>query len=192
MICLDFRPWGFVRREIIAISLTAQTRSIQVQLAQCCRKLISAEPKWSRLAFVGHTAVLINQIDSVRPAGVGLLGGVAEFIEHGGKFDAELAHTRSRDFRPLIFILRAGKNDFVFDVALHLPDVAGMCLSDVHDQEGDLVLVLIVKFVKGGNLPPEWRSSITAENHDDWLSVVKFGKLDGSCFVELGQCEIRG
>jgi hypothetical protein len=39
-----------------------------------------------------------------------------------------------------------------------------MCLEDVHGIEINLSLVLLGKPVQGGNLPPEWRSGVAAED----------------------------
>jgi hypothetical protein len=42
-----------------------------------------------------------------------------------------------------------------------------MRLGDVDDEEADLVLILVVKAIESGNLPPEGRSGVTAEDEDD-------------------------
>ena len=44
-----------------------------------------------------------------------------------------------------------------------------MRLDDVDDQERYLLVVLVIELVEGGNLPPEGRSSVAAEDKDDWL-----------------------
>jgi hypothetical protein len=119
--------------------------------------------------------ILIDEVNAVGPAGVSLLGGVTEFVEHGGKLDPQLANARAGHQRALFFTLGAGKDDLVFYIALHLPDVAGMCFRDVHDQEADFALVLIVELVEGGNLPPEGWSSVTAKNHHHRLSLIQLG-----------------
>src|SRR5438874_3278896 len=106
------------------------------------------------------------------------------------RFASLLVNAGAGDIGPLVFILWSGKDDAVFDVALHLPDVAGMRLSDVHDQESDLVLVLIVELVEGGNLTPEWRSSVAAKDHHDGLRLVQFGKANGPTLVQFRQREI--
>jgi hypothetical protein len=62
-----------------------------------------------------------------------------------------------------------------------------MGLSDVDDQETCAVLVFLVELVEGGNLPPEGRSSIAAENQHNGLLLVQLGKLDASGLVELQQ-----
>jgi len=55
---------------------------------------------------------------------------------------------------------------------LHLPNIAGMRFGDVDHQESNFALILIVELVEGGNLPPERRSSVAAENHDYRLRLV--------------------
>jgi hypothetical protein len=48
-----------------------------------------------------------------------------------------------------------------------------MSFGDVDNQEPDFSLVLVVEFVEGRNLPPEWRSSVAAKNHHYGLSFVQ-------------------
>src|SRR5882724_5592381 len=136
--------------------------------------------------------LLVNQIETVRPAGIGLFRPVAKLVEHRRNLDAELAYAGPRDVFAFLLVLRRRENYVVFDVALHLPNVAGMRLGDVDHQESDAAAVLLVEFIEGGNLPPEGRSSIAAENEDDGLHLVDLGELDPCAVVELHQGEIRG
>src|SRR5882762_11483993 len=136
--------------------------------------------------------LLVNQIETVRPAGIGLFRPVAKHVEHRRNLDAELAYAGSRDVFAFLLVLRRRENYVVFDVALHLPNVAGMRLGDVDHQESDAAAVLLVEFIEGGNLPPEGRSSIAAENEDDGLGLVDLGELDPCAVVELHQRKIRG
>jgi hypothetical protein len=62
---------------------------------------------------------------------------------------------------------------------------------DVDDEDGGAVLEVGVDFVEGGNLPPEWRSGVGAEDEEDGAVAAKlgeanalFGSLDGE--VEVG------
>ena len=132
----------------------------------------------------------VDQINAVGPAGVGPLGAVAKFIEHAGNLYAQLSHASAGNIRALFFILRTGEYHLIFYIALHLPDVAGMGFRDVHHQKSHAILVLLVEFVEGRNLPPEWRSSVTAENQHDGLLFVQGGKLNPLGFVQLEQSEI--
>ncbi len=127
----------------------------------------------------------VDQVHTIGPASVGAFGGISEFVEYSRKFDSQLANTGSSNEGPVFFILGAGEHNFVFDVALHLPDITGMGLGNVHHKKCDAILVLIVELVEGGNLPPEWRSGITAENQDRGLLLSDFGELDASALVQL-------
>src|SRR5947208_2750173 len=120
------------------------------------------------LTLVGHAARGVDHIKAVRPGGVGALGRIAEFVEHRGNLNSQLAHAGSRDEAALLFAARACEYDLVFYVALHLPDVAGMRLGNVDHEELNLVSILLVEFVEGRNLPPEGRSGVASEDEDNW------------------------
>jgi hypothetical protein len=153
-------------------------------------QFLSFKAKWTGLAFVGNVAVLIDQVNAVWPAGVGLFGRVAEFVEDRRELNPQFAYASSCYEGTLFFILGAGKDNFVFDVALHLPHVARVRLSDVDHKKSDFASVLIVEFVEGRNLPPEWRSSVATENHDHGLLLVQGGELNSFALVEFQQGEV--
>src|SRR5882757_9505336 len=134
----------------------------------------------------------VDQIDAIRPTRIGALCSVPKFVEDRRNLDAKLAHTGSSDELAFLFILWRRENDVVFDVALHLPNVARMRLSNVDHQKGDAAAVLLIKLIESGNLPPEGRSSVASENEDDGLSLVDLGELDFGGVVELHQGEVRG
>lgn len=66
-----------------------------------------------------------------------------------------------------------------------------MSLGDVNHQESGLASVLVVELIEGGNLPPEGRSSVTAENHDYWLFGVDLREANCGGVIELAQDKIR-
>ncbi len=78
--------------------------------------------------------------------------------------DAHLAHLFA--FHE---VLGAGEDDVVVQIVGILPDVTGVSLANVHDVERHPIFVLLVEFIEGRNLPPERRSSVAAENQDDWF-----------------------
>src|SRR5450755_3281687 len=156
-------------------------------------QIVRLESEWPRLRFISNASVGINQVKAIGPAGIGLLSGVAELIDHGGNLDAEFPHTRSGNHGALFFVFWTGEDDFVFHVAFHLPDVARMRLRDVDDQECDLISVLLVELVKGGNLPPERRSSVAAEDQHDRVALrCQTGELNRGALVEPRQREVGG
>ena len=125
------------------------------------------EAEWARPTLVGHTARGVNQVEAVGPGGISLLSGISELIEHGLGLDAQLANTRPRDESPIFFTLRAGENHAIPNVALHLPDIAGVGFRDVDHYELDLIPISVVELVQGRNLPPEGRSGVAPEYQDD-------------------------
>jgi hypothetical protein len=133
--------------------------------------LVGLKAERARRALVGDAALSVDQINTIGPAGIVSFCRVAELIEDGGKLDTEFSHTSAGNERSVFLTFRAGKNNFVFDIALHLPDVAGMRFRNVNDQECDAIAELLVELIEGGSLPPEWRSGIASEHKDDRLTL---------------------
>lgn len=139
--------------------------------SDCILQLFRVESEGTGLAFVRHAAGGVDQIKSIWPRRVCLLGGVAKFVEHGGNVDSQLAHTRAGDETAFVFTPRAGEDDVVLNIALHLPDIARMRLGDVDHQERDLLSVLLIELVEGRNLPPKRRSSVASKYEHHRLSL---------------------
>jgi len=53
-----------------------------------------------------------------------------------------------------------------------------MRLGDIHRQERNAILIIVVQLVQGGNLPPIGRSSVAAEDENDGLGGVEGGELN--------------
>jgi hypothetical protein len=150
------------------------------------------EPEGSWLAFVRHVAGGVDQVKAVRPSRVRLFCGVAEFIEHGRNIDPELADAGTRDETAFFFAPWAGEDDIVLNIALHLPDVAGVRLSDVHHQERDLLSILLVELVEGRNLPPKRRSSVASKYEHHRLALrSKRRQLHLRTLIQLRQSKVR-
>jgi hypothetical protein len=130
---------------------------------QCFRQLLRFKSKRPGSTLVSNAALRVDQVDAIRPPRIGLFGRIAKFVEHGRKLDTEFPHASPSDEGAIFFGFRAGKNHLVFDIALHLPNVAGMRFGNVDDQESNPPAILFVEFIEGRNLPPEGRSSIAAE-----------------------------
>lgn len=134
-------------------------------------QLFGVEPEGPRLALVRHVAGGVDQVKAVRPCRVRLLRRVAEFIEHGRNIDSELADARTRDETALVFAPWTGEDDIVLNIALHLPDVAGVRLGNVNHQERDLISILLIKLIEGRNLPPKRRSSVASKYEHHRLTL---------------------
>ncbi len=61
----------------------------------------------------------------------------------------------------------------VFDVALHLPDVAWVSLGDVDHIECSETVIPLVQFVERRNLPAKRRSSVAAKDEHHGAIAAK-------------------
>jgi hypothetical protein len=68
-----------------------------------------------------------------------------------------------------------------------------MRFRNVDNQKRDLISVLPVELVEGGNLPPEGRSGVTSEDENHWPPLrSKNREAYLRTFVELHQRKVRG
>ena len=133
------------------------------------------EAKRASLALKRNAPAAVDQIEAIRPASVCSLHSIIQAIHERGKLDFQASYTGARYRYALGHVARAAKEHLIPDVALHLPDIRGMGLKDVDRIEIDLSLVLLRKLVQGGNLPPERRSSVAAEDEHHWPLLPKLG-----------------
>jgi hypothetical protein len=61
-----------------------------------------------------------------------------------------------------------------------------MRLADINNQKRDAILILCEELVEGGNLPPERRSGVTAEDQHHRLHFIQRRELNESAFVLFG------
>ncbi len=62
-----------------------------------------------------------------------------------------------------------------------------MRLGDIDDEKGDPAAIPVVKIVQSGNLPPERRSGVAAENKDHQLLRIHVGQTNLAGFVEFSK-----
>lgn len=148
-------------------------------------------------AFEGNTPLLVDHVQAVWPAGIRFLCCVFDVVEQCRDFDLEPTHTGVGHGLALGVGLRVGVNDALPLVDGELPAIARMRFLDVDDEELGAIFVLAVEIVEGGNLPPERRSSVAAEDEDDGApgEVAQFhaaglvmpGEIEIGCCVAGGQ-----
>src|SRR5690242_7385623 len=121
------------------------------------------ESKGSSLAFEGHPAGRVNDVEPVGPAGVSALGGVLDIIHKGGHMNSEFDHASFRRLVAFEQRLGRGNQHAIFNVARHLPTVSWMRFFDIDNIERHLILILVIELVERGNLPTEGRSCMASE-----------------------------
>ena len=143
---------------------------------ECGGNIIGPETIWPRLAFRCNPAIPVNYIETVGPAGVGLLRGIAEIIDYGRKLYPEILHTGVGDGSSFFEGVRRSEYHIFLFVNRHLPHITGVRLLDVDDVKSHLILIALIELVEGGNLPPEGRSRVTAEYEHDRFPAAKRGQ----------------
>jgi hypothetical protein len=133
------------------------------------------EAKRASFALEHNASAAVDQIEAIRPASVRRLHLIIQTIYERGELDFQASYTGARYRYALGHVARTAKQHLIPDVALHLPYIRRMGLKDVDRVEIDLSLVLLRKLVQGGNLPPERRSSVAAEDENDWPLLPKLG-----------------
>jgi hypothetical protein len=163
----------------------------RVEASECGGEFVGLESEGPRAALVGDASVGVDQVDAIRPAGVLSLSRVAEFVEDRRELNPQFAHTEAGDGGAFLLVPRSGEDDFILDIALHLPDVAGVRFSYVHHEEGDVIPVLLIQLVQRGDLPAEGWSGIAAEDQHRRLLTVEGSELELSSLVDLGESKVR-
>jgi len=126
------------------------------------------ESEGARFALIENASALADQVEPVRPTGVSRFDLIVDAVNQCRKLDAQLPHARASDKRSLQVILRTTEEHFVAHVGPHLPNISWMRLEDIDRVEADLVAILFGELIQGGNLPPKWRSGVTAKHQDNW------------------------
>ena len=143
------------------------------------------EPVRPSVALEGDLSVAVDHVETIGPSGVSEFGGIAHPVNQGGKVESQLDCAKARNIHALLIALRILEDDTFLDITVRLPEVARVRLLDVDDVERRAVLILLVKFIEGGNLPPEGRSSVAAEDEHDGLHPAEGRKLNKR-FLVLG------
>jgi hypothetical protein len=110
-------------------------------------QVVGLEAERAGFTFVGDVAARVDHVHSIWPSRVCVFSRVAKFIQDRGDFYSQPSDTCSGNEGALVLSFGRSENDIVFYVALHLPDVTGVGLSNVDDQERDLASVLFVELV---------------------------------------------
>jgi hypothetical protein len=118
----------------------------------------------ARLAFECYLSITIDKIEPVRPGCVSGLRLIIYGIDQRREFYAQICRARASYTYAIVIVLRVVIDYLLLLVDFHLPPVAGMRFLNVDEVELYLVSILLVEPVESGNLPPKWRSGVTAEN----------------------------
>jgi hypothetical protein len=149
------------------------------------------ESEWSRAALVGDSAVSVDHIQTVRPCGVRMFRGIREVVDNGRNTQGQLGGACSLHRTTLGESLGAGHGNMIFLVVFVLPGVESVGFHDVDHIECGAIFILVVELIERGNLPAEWRSSVTPENEHHRFLPLEGRERDRRLPVRCGQIESR-
>ncbi len=113
---------------------------------------------------IGDVPTFVDDVNPLRPRGVGVVGGVAHVIDPEGQRKLESVGEIIRDGHALFQRFWLGVTDIILDVGFHLPFVGGMRFAHVDGQKIRVIFVVVIDLNDVANLAAEWRSSKTAED----------------------------
>src|SRR5215472_1469040 len=148
------------------------------------------EAEGAGLTFVDDAAVAPDQIQAVRPAGVGFLYAIVDAVDQRGETNAQFPDTTLCHAGALALAARIPEQHALADVALHLPEVGRVRLADIYGVKRDLIAKLVIQLVERGNLPAEWRSSIAAENQHNRTNTAIGRQLDRRAVIQRRELEV--
>ena len=118
----------------------------------------------TQAAAVNDLSRPVNDVDSLWPRSVGVIGRVIHRVDGDGNWKMEARHKIVGDGYSLGERGGLRVANVLGDVRLHLPFVLRMRFADVDSQKIGAVFVLVVNLDEISNLAAERRSSIAPEN----------------------------
>jgi hypothetical protein len=117
-------------------------------------------------AAVSDSPTLINDVKTLRPGGVGIIGGVAHVVDAERKGKLESLRKIIGDDQALFqrFRLRVADVILFLQVGFHLPFVGGMRFANVNRQEIGVLFIIFVNLNDVADLATERWSGKTPED----------------------------
>jgi hypothetical protein len=143
-------------------------------------------------ALVRNLTVFVDDVESLRPRGVSIVGSVGHLVdaEWNGIFEALGEIVGNGDAVVQGLGLHVANVILLFGVGFHAPLVEGMSLADVDGQEIGVILVIIVELNDVANLATKRRSSEAAEDEDERSASGSFADVKVGRAIERDQPSI--
>ena len=108
----------------------------------------------------------VDDVNALRPRGVGVVGSVAHVIDPEGQRKLESFGEIIRDGHALFQRFWLHITDVIRHVGFHLPFVGGMRFAHVNGQEIGVIFVVVINLNDVANLAAERWSGETAEHQN--------------------------
>jgi hypothetical protein len=142
-------------------------------------------------AAVSDPAALINDVNSLGPRGIGVIGGVAHVIDSEGQSELESFDEIVRDHHALFQRFRLRVTNVVFEIRFHLPFVGGMRFANVNGQKIRALFIILVNLNDVAHLAAKRRSSKTPEDENEWTIVRTFANVKTAEAIQRDDARVR-
>ena len=142
-------------------------------------------------AAVSDATALINDVNSLGPRGIGVIGGVAHVIDSEGQSEVESFDEIIRNRHALLECFRLRVTNVVFEIRFHLPLVGGMRFANVNGQEIRAVLVILINLDNVAHLAAKRWSSKTPEDENEWTIVRTFANVKTADTIQRDDARVR-
>jgi hypothetical protein len=122
------------------------------------RRLVVKRP---HPAAIGDVPALINNVNALRPGGIGQIRRIAHIIHAERQRIFEALGKIIRNRHALLQRLRLRVTNVFLHVGFHLPFVGGVRFAHIYSQEISLILVVIINLYDVANLATEGGSGKT-------------------------------
>src|ERR1700728_3657390 len=121
---------------------------------------------------VGDASALVNDVNALRPRGIGVVGGIAHVVDPKGNRVLQALNEIVGNGDALLQSFRLRVAHIFLHVRFYLPLVGGVRFADVDGQEVGVILIVLVDFDDVADLATKRRSSVTAEDDHQRTSTT--------------------
>ncbi len=146
--------------------------------------------KRSHAAPICNAAGFVDDVETLGPCGVGVIGGVVDVVDSEGDGVVEAFDEIVRDRYSLRESFRLGVADVILHVGLHLPLVGRMRFTYIHGQKIGVIFVVVVNLHHVTDVAAEGRSSVAAEDDDKRASASAFANMEMICTVKVQEAGV--
>jgi hypothetical protein len=143
-------------------------------------------------AAVGDVAALINNVKTLGPRGVGIVGRVAHVIDSEGQGKFESLCKIIRDHQALLqrFGLRVAHVVFFLQIRFHLPFIGGMRFANVDGQKIGVILIIVVNLNDVADLATKRRSSKAPKDQHQRPVIRAFADVETADTVQRDNARV--
>jgi hypothetical protein len=135
-------------------------------------------------------ALLINNIDTLRPRRVGVIRDVVHIVHAEGHWKMKTLDEIVGDGHALLGGVRLRVTNILIHVRLHLPFIERMRFADVHGEKIGAILVVVIQSDEVAYLAAKRRSGVAAEYENQRALADAIAQMKRGVAVERQQSDV--